>query len=62
MTPSINPIVKFVLGAGVLVMLIIASQVEMPLQAILVAVAFSDLILLLILQFGPSVPDKRRPD
>lgn len=60
MTPPVNPIVKLALGAGVLVMLIIASQVEMPLQAILLAVAFSDLILLLILQFGPSIPDKRK--
>ncbi|MCA9833767.1 MAG: hypothetical protein KC435_07485 [Thermomicrobiales bacterium] len=56
----INPIVKFALGAGVLVMLVIASQVAMPLRAILIAVAVSDLIFLLALQFGNILPDKRK--
>lgn len=56
----INPIVKFALGAGVLIMLVIASQVSMPLRAILIAVAVSDLIFLLILQFGNVLPDKRK--
>lgn len=62
MTPSVNPLVKFALGVAVLVMLAIATQVEMPLRAIMVAVAFSTLIFLLILQFGPSIPDKRQSD
>ncbi len=55
-----SAVLKFALGAGILILLVAASQVAMPLQAILLAIAVSDLIFLLLVQFGGILPDKRR--
>lgn len=59
---EVDPIIKFALGAGVLILMIVASQVSMPLRAILIAVAVSDIIFLLILQFGGVLPDRRKDE
>lgn len=43
-----------------LALLIGATQVEMPLQAILIAVAFSEIIFVILIFLGKILPDKRR--
>lgn len=50
----------FALGIAALLMLVVASQVGMPLRAILIAVAFSDIIFLILLQLGHILPGRRR--
>lgn len=58
--PATRTILTFALGITALLMLVLASQVGMPLRAILIAVAFSDIIFLILLQLGHILPDKRR--
>lgn len=53
-------VTTFALGAMALVMLILATQVEMPLRAILIAIAFSAVIFLILLQLGHILPSRRR--
>lgn len=53
-------ILTFALGIAALLMLVLASQVGMPSRAILIAVAFSDILFLVLLQLGHILPDKRR--
>ena len=51
--------ITFAIAVMALVMLILATQVEMPLRAILIAVAFSDIIFLILLQLGHILPGRR---
>ena len=56
----VHPAIKVALGASTLALIIVATQVSMPLRAIIIALAVSDLIFLIILQLGGVLPDKRR--
>lgn len=51
-------ILMFVMVAFALAMFIIASQVGMPLRAIVLALAISDIIFLLLLVAGKLIPDR----
>ncbi len=59
-TPASKTMLTFALGIAALLMLVVASQVGMPLRAILIAVAFSDIIFLILLQLGHILPGRRR--
>lgn len=54
--------IVFIFGFAVaaLLLLIFASMVSMPMRAILVAIAVSDLIFLAIAVFGSKLPDKKK--
>ena len=56
---SAKTMITFATGAMALVLLILATQVEMPLRAILVAIAFSDIIFLILVQLGHILPGRR---
>ena len=56
---SARTMITFATGAMALVLLILATQVEMPLRAILVAIAFSDIIFLILVQLGHILPGRR---
>jgi hypothetical protein len=58
--PASQTILTFALAIAALLMLVLASRVGMPLRAILIAVAFSDIIFLVLLQLGHILPGKRR--
>ena len=54
--------IVFIFGFAVaaLLMLIFASMVDMPLRAILIAVAFSDILFLLLILLGDKMPGMRK--
>lgn len=52
-------ILIFSLAAMALLMFIIASQVEMPLRALLIAIGVSDVIFLAIATIGKKLPGGR---
>ena len=58
-TSTAKTMITFATGAMALVLLILATQVEMPLRAILVAIAFSDIIFLILVQLGHILPGRR---
>lgn len=58
--PASRTVLTFALGAAALLMLVMATRVGMPLRAILIAVAVSDIIFLILLQLGHILPGKRR--
>lgn len=58
-TSTAKTMMTFATGAVALVLLILATQVEMPLQAILIAIAFSDIIFLILVQLGHILPGRR---
>lgn len=53
--------IVFIFGFAVaaLLLLIFASMVDMPIRAILIAIAVSDIIFLAIAVFGNKLPDKK---
>lgn len=53
-------ILVIALAAAALAMLVLATQVEMPLRAILMAIAFSDIIFIILLQLGHILPGGKR--
>ena len=59
-TSTAKTMITFATAAVALVMLILATQVEMPLRAILIAIAFSDIIFLILVQLGHILPNRRR--
>ncbi len=59
-SPAAKTILTFATGTVALVLLILATQVEMPTRAILIAVAFSDIIFLILVQLGHILPSRRQ--
>ncbi len=59
-TSTAKTMITFAVAAVALVLLILATQVEMPLRAILIAIAFSDIIFLILMQLGHILPGRRR--
>ena len=47
-------------GSLALALLVGATQVEMPLQAILIAMAFSEILFVILIFLGKILPDKRK--
>ena len=58
--PQAKIVFTFGFAVAALVLLIFASMVDMPLRAILIAVAISDLIFLGIVLLGDKLPGGRR--
>lgn len=58
--PQIRLIFIFGFAVAALLMLIFASMVDMPLRAILIAVAFSNIIFLGLITLGDKLPKKRQ--
>ena len=53
-------LILFSCAVVALALLVAATQVEMPLQAILIAVAFSEIIFMILVSLGKILPDTRR--
>lgn len=60
MNPQAKTFITFTVALVALVMLILATQVEMPTRAIFVAIAFSDIIFLILLLLGKILPTRRQ--
>lgn len=58
-SPQNQTVLVFVTAFLALLFLILATQVGMPLRAIFVAVAVSDIIFLLVMLLGDKLPGKR---
>lgn len=58
--PQAKALFTFVFAFAALFLLIMASQVQMPMRAILIALAFSDLIFLGIVLLGNKIPGGRK--
>lgn len=54
--PQAKVVFTFGFAVAALLMLIFATMVDMPLRAILIAVAISDIIFLLIVLLGDKLP------
>ncbi len=59
-SPTAKTLITFATATMALVLLVLATQVEMPLRAILIAIAFSDIIFLILVQLGHILPSRRR--
>lgn len=53
-------ILTFAMGFLALLMFVLASQAEMPVQAILIAIGISNAIFLLLLLAGKVIPGNRK--
>lgn len=58
--PQAKIVFTFGFAVAALFLLIFASMVDMPLRAILIAVAFSDIIFLAIVLLGDKLPGGKR--
>ena len=58
--PQGKLVFTFAFAVMALVMLIFASMVSMPLSAIFIAIAVSDIILLAIVLFGDKLPNRKK--
>ena len=59
-TGQVRTILIFSCTILALALLIGATQVEMPLQAILIAMAFSEILFVILIFLGKILPDKRK--
>lgn len=57
---QVKTILIFACAVVALGLLVAATQVEMPLQAILIAVAFSEITFMILIALGKILPNKRK--